>query len=241
MTVLLFSVLAALAADAPEVPECALINPSLTVAGEKIAQGRGFLVEAGDRTLFVTSHQVLGPAGGRKEQLDAKAAQAGFTLAVGRDVFTSKECGRAKRMLAIAGAPADLASHGKDDVAAFLVDKSLEGSFAKTAKPFELAAAAPKKGDAVWVATRTPSKGRVVAGTVAEVNANFVFYDFPGVAADDLMGSVGGPLLDASGKVVGLHVGLGQLEDGTLFGFANPVTSLATHLKAEALPEKTAE
>jgi hypothetical protein len=38
-----------------------------------------------------------------------------------------------------------------------------------------------------------------------------------------------------------LHVSAGQLPDGTLFGAANPVTSLKKHLAAELLPEKAAE
>ena len=205
----------------PTYTECTLVNPSLTVNGEKIAMGRGFVATVGERTLFVTSHQVLGPAGGRDKQLSAKEAQAGFTQLVARDVFTSKECGRAKRMLAIEGAAMDLGAHGRDDVAAFLVDKSLDNKFSTAVKPLSLADSAPAK--------------------IAEVNDNFVFDDFPEVKADDLMGSVGGPMLDAQGKVVGLHVGIGQLADGTLFGAANPVSSLKKHLAAELLPEKAAE
>jgi len=225
----------------PTYTECTLVNPSLTVNGEKIAMGRGFVATVGERTLFVTSHQVLGPAGGRDKQLSAKEAQAGFTQLVARDVFTSKECGRAKRMLAIEGAAMDLGAHGRDDVAAFLVDKSLDNKFSTAVKPLSLADSAPAKGDTVWLATRTSTKGRLVPAKIAEVNDNFVFYDFPEVKADDLMGSVGGPMLDAQGKVVGLHVGIGQLADGTLFGAANPVSSLKKHLAAELLPEKAAE
>jgi len=231
----------ALAADAPEYPECALIAPSITVGEERINQGRGFVAQVGERRLFVTSLQALGPAGGRAEQLDNAKAQAGFTRLVARDAFTGKECGRAQRMLKIDAKVADLGTTGTDDVVGFVVAKSMENAFATSVKPMSLADAAPKKGDPVFLATVTPSKGRIVAGTVAEVNDKFIFYDFPEVPQDDLMGSVGSPVLDATGKVVGMQVALGKLGDGTLFGAANPVTSLKEKLAAEALPEKAAE
>jgi len=235
------ALLPAFAADAPTYPECTLIRPSMTIGAERIDQGRGFVAEVGDRKLFVTTLQALGPAGGRSAQLDNAKAQEGFTQLVARDAFTSKECGRAKRMLKIDAKVADLATSATDDVVGFVVAKSMDTSFTTSIHPLKLASAAPAKGDEVFLATRTSTKGRVVPGKVADVNDKFVFYDFPEVKQEDLMGSVGSPVLNAAGEVVGMQVAIGQLGDGTLFGAANPVTSLAKKLTAEALPEKAAE
>jgi len=231
----------ALAADPPAYEECALITPSITVGDDRIDQGRGWVAEVGDRQLFVTSLQTMGPAGGHSEQLAASAVHDGFTQLVARDAFTGKECGRAKRVLKIDAEVADLSKAATDDVMAFLVAKTLDTRMTTAIKPMKLADAAPAKGEAVFLATRTSSKGRVVAGKVADSNDKFIFYDFPQVDQADLMGSVGSPVLNGDGKVVGMQVAIGKLEDGTLFGAANPVTSLKAKLAAEALPEKVTE
>jgi hypothetical protein len=48
----------------------------------------------------------------------------------------------------------------------------------------------------------------------------------------DVAGSVGAPLLDASGAVVGLNIGSGKMPDGALIGSAVPLPALRDRLTA---------
>ena len=59
----------AAAAEPPKVEECFLVTPMIRVGEETSSAGVGFWVQDGDRTLLLSSHQVVGPAGGMKTQM----------------------------------------------------------------------------------------------------------------------------------------------------------------------------
>ncbi len=250
MTTLLSSILAcllaapALAAEPPNVEECLLVTPMIRVGDKTAASGAGFLVADGERTVLLTSHQVVGPAGGLKAQLSAKELHEGFVRVVAHDAFDAKkECGRADKVLLIDAAPMGDTSAAADVAAFVLVDRKTAmdsaGKSFGTVHAAKLASAMPAVGDPVFVASKTAGEARVLKGKVGQVTEGFLFYEFEG--KPDLVGSVGGPVLNAAGEVIGIHVGMGTFDDGVVFGSANPLAAVKKALAAEAKQGVAAE
>ena len=237
-TVLLTGLMgSAAAAEPPKVEECFLVTPMIRVADQTASAGAGFLVTDGDRTLLLTSHQVLGPAGGLKTQLSAKELHEGFVRVVAHDAFDPKtECGRVEQVLMIEGAPMGDRSAAADVAAFVLAERKTAmdsvGKSLGTLHPAKLASAMPKVGEPVFVVSKTAGPTRVLPGKVGQVTDGFLFYELEG--KPELVGSVGGPVLNAVGEVVGIHVGVGQFDDGVVFGSANPAPAVKKALAAAA-------
>ncbi len=234
----------AVAAEPPKVEECMLVTPMIRVGDQTASAGAGFLVSDGERTLLLTSHQVVGPAGGLEQQVAAADLHSGFVRAVTHDAFDpTKECARADQVLGIEAAPRGDTSAAADVAAFVLVDKkSALGSVGKTQgtlHPAKLASAMPKVDEAVYLVAKSAGEARVLKGKVGQVTEGFLFYEFEGTP--ELVGSVGGPVLNAAGEVVGIHVGIGKFEDGTLFGSANPMPAVKKALAAKAIAGSEAE
>jgi len=229
------------AADPPKVEECFLVTPMIRVGDKTSAAGVGFLLADGERTVLLTSHQVVGPAGGLKQQVSAGDLKAGFVRAVAHDAFAAKtECGRAEKVLAIEAAPMGDTSAAAD-VAAFVLTESKSavdtvGKGVGSLHPGKLASEMPKVEDPVFLAAKSGGETRLLKGKVGQITDGFLFYEFEG--KPELVGTVGGPVLNAAGEVVGIHVGIGAFEDGTLFGSANPMPNVKKALKAAVVEGK---
>jgi hypothetical protein len=226
------------AAEPPKVEECLLVTPMIRVGDKTAAAGAGFLVTDGDRTLLLTSHQVVGPAGGLKQQVGAKELHEGFVRVVAHDAFDSKkECARADKVLGIEAAPMGDTSAAADVAAFVLVEKKSAmdsvGKSQGTMHAAKLASAMPKVDDPVFLVAKTAGEARVIEGKVGQITDGFLFYEFTGTP--ELVGTVGGPVLNGAGEVVGIHVGMGTFEDGTVFGSANPMPAVKKALAAKAI------
>lgn len=233
--------LAALAAEPapPAVARCGVLLPRYTVDGKPLAAGTAFPVKVGNRIVLVTAHDVFGPNGGLPAQLAPTDVIAKVQSATAFDAADAKtECGRATRALLVAdAAPSGGGNDASRDVAVLealvVTDVTrIENVGKAELAPLAFAGAAPKVGDAVWVAF--PEGGAPVqAAKVVEVAPGFLFYEF-GNRDLKLAGSVGAPVLDAAGAVVGMAVGLGKMADGALIGSAVPLDPLKQRVIAAA-------
>lgn len=226
LTALLLAPLAA-AAD-PVAPACSVLVPRYTVDGKLATMGAMFAVKVGEQTALVTAHDLFGPNGGLPAQLGPDEVVARVPSLTAYDVDRRTECGRSTHALKVEGAVAATGGDASHDVAVFQpvlasgleADRVMSRSFA----PLPLATAVPKVGDAVWLAF--PVGGvPVQAAKVVELLPGAMYLEY----ADkdlDVGGTVGAPILDASGAVVGMSVGYGKMSDGALIGTNVPLPAL---------------
>jgi hypothetical protein len=222
----------ALALAEPTVPDGFALRPTFKTSQGTVTSGTAFAVKIGDDVVIITAYHLFGPAGGLAEWIPADAVGAGVTGATLQDIYSGKKVGVAgaahvvegARMMDENGADADLAVLRVGERS--MRDRMEQGGLT----PGELAAAGPKKGDAVYVATK-PVSGeapRAIPATVVEVSDTFVFYEFTNGGLD-LTATSGAPLLDDAGKVVGLHIGGGQIE-GKLIGSGAPIPAVRARI-----------
>ncbi len=123
------------------------------------------------------------------------------------------------RLLSIADASALTQEDASHDLAAFVLDDSGGGN------AFELAARVPSEGAPIQLLAQPfGASTALFAGRVAAVDAKMlvVIFDDPAL---QLSGASGAPVLDGSGRVIGLLVSGGVVDD-TLIGIANPVSAI---------------
>ena len=215
-------------AAVPAVPDRFVLRPSFTTSLGPVNAGAAFALKVGDRTLLVTAMHLLGPAGGLKAQVAAERL-AEVVQSVGvRGAFTDDKApvAVAKTVLPIEGAH-PMGDDASGDILVLEPEVKtgldrLQVHETPKLSAGALAAAAPAVGDPVWLAARIGSgEARAHAGKVVEINDKWLFYEF--TSADlDLAGTNGAPVLDAEGKVVGIQLGGGVMDDGKLVGAANP-------------------
>jgi hypothetical protein len=215
-------------AAAPVVPDRFVLRPSFTTSLGPVNAGAAFALKVGDRTVLVTALHLLGPAGGLKAQVTAdRLAEVVQSVGV-RGAFTDDRdpVAVASKVLPIEGAH-PMGDDASGDILVLEPEVKtgldrLQVHEAPKLAPGSLAAAAPAVGDPVWLAARIGSgETRVHAGKVVELNDKWLFYEFAS-ASLDLAGTNGAPVLNAEGKVVGIQLGGGVMDDGKLVGAANP-------------------
>ncbi len=222
---------AAATVTAPTVAPGAVLRPTFTVGEAKITGGTAFYVRLDGKTALVTAHQLLGPSLGLPAQVAAADVPKQVTAVALVDAYTGQVAGVAGGGLLVADA--DTVDKGASkDIAVFPVSISGFDTVASNTRvapaPLELAAADPKVGDTVWLAAALngdPGKARLHAAKVGQVDGTALYVDFEEKVLD-LAGTAGAPFLDASGKVVGMCVGGGKMDDGVTVGAGNPVSSI---------------
>lgn len=224
----------ALAAD-PAPPQCSVLFPRYTIDGNNVEGGGAmFALKVGDKTALVTAHDVFGPVSGLPAQLGPDEVVARVTSLTAFATDGRTECGRSTKAKKVEGAAPPAKGDATKDVAVFepVVLGGLDAArlTAKALAPLALAAAAPKVGDTAWLAY--PIAGVAVQpAKVVEVAAGVVYLEF--VNKDlDVRGTLGSPILDATGAVVGMSVGFGKMPDGTLVGSAVPHAALKDRVTA---------
>jgi hypothetical protein len=224
----------AFAAD-PVAPQCSVLIPRYTIDGKNVEGGGAmFALKVGDKTALVTPHDVFGPNGGMPAQLGPDEIVARVTALTAYDVDGRTECGRSTKALKVEGAAPSLKGDSSKDVAVFqpVVVGGLDAArlTAKTFAPLPLAAAAPKVGDPAWLAY--PVAGVAVQpAKVVEIQPGAMYVEYTNKDLD-VRGTLGAPILDASGAVIGMNVGFGKMPDGTLVGSAVPQAALKDRVTA---------
>jgi hypothetical protein len=186
----------------PTVAPCSVMRARYTVDGKPSSPGLLLTaLRVGDKVALVTPHAVFGPNAGMAAQLGPDEVVARVTGLTAFDLDGATECGRSVKAAKVEGAAPSTPADASHDVAVFRpqVDSGLQASrvMAKTFAPFPLSTALPKVGDAVWVAF--PTGGAAVqAAKVGDLGATAMYVEY--TSRDlDLAGSVGAPILDASG------------------------------------------
>lgn len=226
----------------PEVPACTVMVPILTVDAIPKDVGMMFATQVGERRVFVTAHSLFGPAGGFAAPIPASELSVRVAKVAARDAFETKtQCGFSPGVLAVPDAvPMGGGNDGSKDVAVFAVGTPATKKEQKAAAenpPLHLlsfAATAPAVGDVVYVlAPHAGKTERVTPGKVVEAGAGTVYFQYDDPAVD-VTGTVGAPVVNVAGEVVGLNLGAGKMEDGALIGAASPLGPLRERVEKAA-------
>jgi hypothetical protein len=201
----------------------ALLRPKFATTEGEVEAGSAFVVRHGDATLLLTAQHLFGEAGGMSRELSA--AEMPTVVKSVRAVGSEDErvVVQSGRLLPIAGASAVTQEDASRDLAAFVLDDSGGG------KAFELAAQVPGEGEPIQLLAQPfGASTALFTGRVAAVDAKMlvVVFDDPAL---QLSGASGAPVLDGSGRVIGLLVSGGVAED-TLVGIANPASAIRSAL-----------
>jgi hypothetical protein len=233
---------AAALAQTPEAAPCTVMVPVFTVDGVSKDVGLMFAVEVGDKRVLVTAHSLFGPAGGFAAPIPAAELPTRVTKVLLRDAYeTRTDCGFSTAVLPVPDAEPMAAAHqGGRDVAVFAVGVPAKGKEAKKAAenpplvPLMFASAAPAVGDVVRVLAPTAGRAdRQVGAKVVEVGTGSLYFQYDDNTVD-VTGTVGAPVVNAAGQVVGINVGAGKMDDGSLIGAASPLGGVRERVEAAA-------
>lgn len=230
------------APTAPEVPTCSALRPTFRVGSRSYPAGSAFSVDLDGETVLVTAHHLLGPGGGLPSQLSGPQVATEVALVTVADAFGGTLCGSSSEALIVPDAqPMGDGTHR--DLALFVpkvptgVDRIQTVERPKLA-PRQLATTAPAVGSTLFVATGfTGQEAKTFPAEVVEVSETSLYYRFEDPSLE-LRATSGAALLDADGVVVGMHLGGGELEDGTLIGAGNPAPAIRQRLEAALTARK---
>jgi len=203
----------------------AICRPRFQVDGKPLEAGTAFTVRASlarnapARTMLVTAQHLFGHSGGLDEEVPW-AEMPDLVRHVRCAGIQDRRVVQGQHALALSGArPFDA---GGPDVAAFFLAGVHRGPV------LELAPAAPRPGDLVWLVAQVVEgapRGRLVHhGTVVALEGDWLTYRLDD-AGLQLRGTSGAPVVDRSGRVVGLNVA-GGAKAGKVHGVAQSAASV---------------
>jgi hypothetical protein len=233
---------AAVADEIPTVEPGFVLHPTFLSEKSSFTAGTGFVLKVDENTVVVTAYHLFGPAGGIPKVIAPEDLPGQVREVILRDPWSSKVAGRAAPAWLLAdAAPMDV--DPSRDLVVFPVKKASATDLAARLgdgiqlSAHELADSSPSVGDVIFLAGFTSDEGRrerrTFPGGVVEVTPGGFYYALQD-ADLNLAGFNGAPILTPSGKVIGMHLGGGKMEDGTLIGVANPVDSLRTRIQKAA-------
>ncbi len=246
MLPMLLLALTAAHADPPKIQEGFVLRPQFHTTKGDFEAGTAFALVLDDQLLMVTAFHLFGPPGGLPAQVPAADLPTYTTGVTVRDAWSGVVVGESSGPALLVVDAQPLGETAARDVAAFPMQKpdvieaiAVAGvSENKVLRPGTLAESSPAAGEPIYVAAPLVTGGRpgVLAGTVLEVNADWVFFEYAATELD-LTATSGAPVLDAEGRVIGIALGAGLFE-GKLIGSASPVDALKERL-ATALTSGT--
>lgn len=220
---------------APTLAPCTILQPTFTIDAKNLSFGTMFAVKVGEVPVLVTAHSLFSASNGLPAQITADQLPTKVTAVTARDLAVmsgpAPECARSGKVLKVADAAPMAKGDGSKDVAVFAVTVASGLDRLSAVAPVPLstlafATKAPKAGDSVWLGARINGKDGVLwPAKVVEVAPNSLYFEYTDKTLD-LAGTIGAPLLDATGAVVGMNLGFGKMEDGALIGSASPLAAL---------------
>lgn len=219
------------AEDAPALEPPVLLRPLIEVGDDRITAGRAFVLDTPSGTpVLITAASLFGPAGGLSAPINPQMLPALVGEAMFFDLLDGAMRAQAQLLRPPTGARALLAGDGgppdasRDMIAlALLPGHSLQ--------PLQLRSEPVAPGQSIWLPTAPADPqedqeallgGQVLASWEHGFSVRFA-------AKAPVAQSIGAPLLDGSGQVAGMVVGLGD-GSGTL-AIVMPATWIAARLE----------
>lgn len=219
----------------PTLAPCTILQPTFTIDAKNQTFGTMFAVKVGEAPMLVTAHSLFSAANGLAAQVAPDQLGTRITALTARDAAVmsgpAPECARSGKAMKVADAAPMAKGDGTKDVAVFAVAVAagldrLSAVAPVPLAPLAFAAQPPKVGEQVWLGARVNGKSGILwPATVVEVGPNSTYFEYADRTLD-LAGTIGAPILDAKGAVVGMNLGSGKMEDGALIGSASPLAAL---------------
>ena len=212
-------------AGPPAVPSNAVLRPTFATTEGDINAGTAFLVKQDDgKILLLTADHLLGEAGGHSRNIPAAELPTVFKEVTATSSDDATVTVKSTTLVPLADArPLDDEGYAHDLAAFVVTDPGKAGVLMLAPEP-------PRKGDPVWLlADVRGAKGRLFHARVEGIAAKGMMYSFDEQL--DLPGTSGAPVVDARGRVVGIHLSGGEM-NGKLPGGAGAVTSIRAMLAA---------
>lgn len=213
----------------PDPPENVLFRPFFLTPDIAHYAGLAFRIrhEASGQHYLVTAHSIFSPAYGLDVQMTSADIAKVIVAAVGVSCTDRNKIVVAQPYVLIPDAkPADDKGNSEKDIALFRI-AAREGEPSLLLDP-----APPLQGDRVWLFVKYPDSPRLglEPATMAFVSPKEIRYLLDNKLAD-LKGTVGAPLLDKDGYVVGIHLGTYTAPSGRVYGFACPAAAVAPYIE----------
>lgn len=215
------------AAAAPDAASFHICRPTFDVSGETMVAGTAFILQdpKKPRTLLLTAHHLFGEAGGLSRQFAGHELPSAVSKTECKWFKGNRTPLKAGPALPVKNAGIFFAPGSQRDMAVFSLP-------AKEGQALELAPAAAKVGDTVWLVARVQSgappalllhKARVV-----RVEGPGLLYAFEN-AQLSIAATSGAPVVNEDGKLVGVNEG-GGLHKGVMYGDALGLEALRAAL-----------
>ncbi|OBP13468.1 hypothetical protein A5320_18115 [Rheinheimera sp. SA_1] len=222
----------------PQLPRISLIRPEFSSPHGGCIAGYGFVVRLNNLSIMLTALHVLDPII-KTNNVDCSIKNINHTgdelpaLMLKVNLYDVLETrwvlhlvATCHSMLSLRHARIDVPEpDASADIAAFEVNDK------PVLNPLNLAKNLPQKGDAVWLHVKKEDCGNLISAVVVECTEQTLIFRFAEINGTEPKYTSGAPLVDRSGKVVGINIGAGRYA-GQRFGHANHVANIRRHLES---------
>lgn len=212
------------ASATPQVPPNVLFRPTFLTPDFPLSAGTAFRLRDPRTHLhyLVTSHSLLGPAGGLDVQMKPMDISRIVMALAGVSCTDPRVVVLARSYVFIEDARPSDQRGSERDLALFALppEPGLQPAL-------QLDSAPVLAGDRIWILLKYAGTqvtgmepGRVVSATPNELR--YLCEN----AKVDLSGAAGAPVLSALGRVVGMHLGTLKVKSGRMYGYACPASAI---------------
>jgi hypothetical protein len=200
-----------------------LYRPTFVVFDGVASAGTAFVIEHDKKYYAVTAQHLIGTAGGLNKDYLGKDMMTKFKKVTYDPVYSGY-----KKLTSVTFIPIKNAEPISDKTAKYDIFISPVNTL--DSMPLTLAKSSLKVGDRVMLYAIVASSEEVMhLATVTNITEDELVYVFDDKTIN-LRATSGAPVINAKYQVVGINLAGGEMDDGSVVGWANPHGSILKHL-----------